>query len=148
MRHLDNWLKKLLLLAGLLEILAGLSHFAMPSFVYQARGFTLLNQDEINAVTLCILAVGILLIAFGALTLLFSFRATIYGKIILPYAIIKAILWLVRIILEFLFPLKISLFHLTRPTTVIMPLLILECLLFVMTAMVVIKKQRGMRDSS
>ena len=130
----NNWIKTILLIAGIIEIVAGLAHFTMPYFAYEARGFSFLNQDETNLITLCVFAVGILLIAFGTLTIFFALKAETAKQLLYFYVIIKSLLWLGRIILEIFYPVKISLFFIESPSKAIMPLLIFECLLFVFPA--------------
>jgi hypothetical protein len=142
----DNWIRRILLTAGVVEVVVGVSHFAMPYFAYHAKGFTLLNQHEINFVTLCVFAVGILLIAFGAVTICFSFNT--HNEMLLPYTIIQSILWLARIIIEILYPVKIGLFWIRQPTNVVISLLILEWLLFVLSALWVTMNRRMSNLSS
>ena len=132
MKGYDNSIKRLLLIAGVAEIVVGLSHFGMPYFAYQARGFALLSQKESDFVTLCVFAVGILLIAFGSVTILFALNAR--DEMVLPYAVIQSILWLARIILEIVYPVQVSLFHIENPARVVMTLLVAEWLLFTLAA--------------
>jgi hypothetical protein len=143
MRGHNDWVKRILLIAGIVEIVVGLSHFGMPHFAYQSKEFGLLNQDEINFVTLIVFAVGILLTAFGAVTVLISSKMEALKEILFSYALIKSILWLARIILELVYPVKIGLFWIAMPTNVIMPLLIIEWLLFVVSAVLIAVAYRG-----
>lgn len=136
------WIKTVLMIAGIIEILAGLAHFPMPHFVYQSKGFSLLNQNEIHLVTLCVFAVGILLIAFGAITISFVLKVDASNELHFIYASIKSLLWLARIILEIIYPIKISLFFIEKPTTVIMPLLIIAFLLFVFSAVLIVLNRK------
>lgn len=147
MENYNDWTRRILLIAGVVEIVVGLSHFAMPYYAYQAKGFTLLNQDERNFITLCVFAVGILLMAFGILTVFFSLRFEAVNEMLLYYVIIKSVLWLGRIILEISYPVKVALFYIGQPTMVVMPLLIFEWLLFVFSA-VLIAKIRRMSDKA
>ena len=127
----NRWIKTVLMTAGIIEIFAGLGHFAMPYFVYQSRGFSFLTQNEMNFATLGIFAIGILLIAFGAITISFALNVDASHELQCIYAAVKSILWMARIILEIIYPIKISLFFIEKPTIVIMPLLIAVFLLFV-----------------
>ena len=137
MENYKNWIKNILLLAGIIEIVAGLAHFAMPYFAYQTKGFSFLHQNEIDFITLCVFAVGILS-AFGSITIFFSLKAGAVNGMLLYYTIIKSFLWLARIILEILYPVKIPLFFIGQPTMVVMPLLIFECLLFVFSVLLIV----------
>lgn len=118
-------------MAGVVEILMGLLHFVMPKMVYESPGFHLLNGSQIDFISLSIYAVGILLVAFGSLTIVVSFNTGSCKVLLLPFLVIKSFLWSARISLELVFPVAISFFHLMRPTTLVMPLLIVETLLFV-----------------
>lgn len=133
----NSYIKTVLMTAGIIEMLAGLAHFAMPHFVYQPKGFSFLTQNEKHFIALGIFAVGILLIAFGILTILFSLKVDIKNELLFFYTIIKSFLWFARIILEILYPVKIPLFLMEQPTIVFMPLLILACMLFVSAAFII-----------
>ncbi|MBI5568881.1 MAG: hypothetical protein HY914_02960 [Desulfomonile tiedjei] len=132
MKGYGNGIARILLIAGVVEIVLGLSHFVMPYFAYQSKGFALLNPHEINLVTLAVAAIGILLIAFGAVTILFSLNTQ--NELLFAYAIIQSILWSARIILEILYPVQVSLFFIDNPAGVVMALLIAEWLLFILAA--------------
>jgi hypothetical protein len=134
MNKYSDYIGKFLLIAGVAEIAVGISHFAMPYFAYQSIGYSSLNYDEINFVTLCIFAVGILLIAFGILTVFFSLKKESAKGMLFYYCIIKSLLWLARIILEIIYPVKINLFYIEKPTMIILPLLFLVWLLFTLPA--------------
>jgi len=134
-----NLTKKILLAAGIIEIAVGLLHFAMPYFAYQAKGFSLLQPNEINFVTLVIFAVGILLVAFGSITMLFSRNVESMIEVLYYYVVIKTILWIGRVALELLYPVNLSMFYVEPFTLVVLPGLIIELLLFVVSV-VLIKK--------
>jgi hypothetical protein len=128
-----NWIAKMLLFAGLIEVVVGLLHFVIPISTYHSNGLGSLGDDEINFVTASIFAVGILLVAFGALTIEVSRKSELWKGLLLPFFKIKALLWCGRVVLEIIFPVTIPLFYFQRPTTVVMPLLILEASLFVIS---------------
>lgn len=126
----SGWLKKGLFIAGIMEIMIGISHFGMPYFVYQSDGLSALNPNETDFVTLSIFAIGILLIAFGCLTLFLAAAARKDHRILLGYCVIKSMLWLGRVSLEFMYPVKVSLYYIALPTLAVMPVLIIVCLIF------------------
>ena len=134
-----NLTKQILLAAGIIEIAVGLLHFAMPYFAYQTEGFSLLQSSEINFVTLVIFAVGILLVAFGSITILFSRKVESMIEVLYCYVVIKSILWVGRVVLELLYPVNLSMFYIEPFTLVVLPGLIIELLLFVVSV-VLIKK--------
>ena len=46
-----NWIAKMLLFAGLIEVVVGLLHFVIPISTYHSNGLGSLGDDEINFVT-------------------------------------------------------------------------------------------------
>jgi|APSaa5957512622_1039677.scaffolds.fasta_scaffold42262_1 hypothetical protein len=131
--------EQILLTAGVIEIAAGLLHFAMPSIAYQSKGFSLLHPDEINFVTLVVFAVGILLVAFGSLTIFFSKKVETAAEIVYTYVVIKTVLWIGRVVLEILYPVNLNMFNIEPFTLVVLPGIIIEMLLFVVSV-VLMKK--------
>ena len=69
-----NWIAKVMLFAGLIEVVVGLLHFVMPIFTYHSPGLGSLGDGEVNFVTASIFAVGLLLVAFGSLTIIMRIR--------------------------------------------------------------------------
>ncbi len=128
-------LKQILYVAGAIEIAVGLLHFAMPEFAYRAKGFSLLQQSEIDFVTLVIFSVGILLIAFGSLTMLFAKKIESTVELLYYYLMIKTVLWTARVVLELLYPVNLRMFNVEPFTTVVLPGLVVELLLFVISLM-------------
>ena len=124
-------LKTVLLVAGVIEIAVGLLHFGMPYFAYQSAGFMGLDSAEINFVTLIIYAVGILLIAFGCVTVLFGRQIKSTLNILTSYLVIKIALWAGRVLLELIYPVELSMFYIDPFTYIVLPGLIFELLLFV-----------------
>lgn len=52
----NNWIAKVLLFAGLIEVVVGLLHFVMPIFTYHSPGVGSLGNGEIKFVTSSIFA--------------------------------------------------------------------------------------------
>ena len=119
-------MKKLLLIIGSIEILVGLLHFFMPLFFTKSESFLLLPNIEINYLLLVTYAVGILLIAFGATTILLSKKTKELRKILYFYMIIQALLWTARVILELMYPVELEMFGIKPFTIIVLPGLILE----------------------
>jgi len=125
-----NLLRNILMMAGAIEICVALVHFAMPYFTQQGLGFKSLNPDEIDFINLLILAVGLLLLAFGCLTIFLAKRLESLVEMLFYYLVIKVILWVLRVVLELLYPVKIELFYIDPFTMIVLPGLVFECLLF------------------
>ncbi len=134
-----NRINNVLLAAGAIEIAVGLLHFAMPHFAYQSHGLTLLQPDELSSVTLCVFSVGILLLAFGTLTVFLAFRVESAPEVVFFYVAVKAILWSARLVLELLYPVNIGLFCIQPFTVLALPGIAIELLLFAFSAVLIRK---------
>jgi len=124
-------LKRLLLVAGTIEIAVGLAHFAMPHFANQSDGFVQLRTDESDFFTLVTFAVGILLIAFGCMTLVFAKDPVSTINVLLPYVVIKSALWAARVLLELAYPVTLKLFGVQPFTALASPGLVAVLGIFV-----------------
>jgi hypothetical protein len=142
MRDRGDVVRRLLLIAGIIEVVAGLAHFAIPSFAYQARGLALLTPDESGLVSAAILSVGILLIAFGALTIRLASKSS-PAEILMFYATLNSILWVARVVVELIYPVRISLFLVARPTVLLLPAFVLESALFLAAAVLLRAERRS-----
>lgn len=131
---MQNKIKLTLMLAGIVEILVGLVHFAMPPFLYESSGFEQLSIIESDYVLLVTYAVGILLMAFGATTILLASKIDEIKEIVYYYLLIKIALWTFRVLFEVLYPLGLNMFYIEPFTLIVMPGLIIELLLFVVSA--------------
>ena len=141
MKRQNSSAMRLLLVAGVIEVIAGLSHFAMPHFAHQSKGFSLLDQNELSFVNAGVFSVGILLMALGAFTIYLSRKEDISTEVLLYYGIIQSVLWLMRIVIEIVYPIKIPLFQIRQPTVFLLPLFIFEWLLFTIATMLINKKR-------
>lgn len=131
MKALNKWI---LQIAGTMEVIIGIAHFGMPYFAFQSPGFSQLNPEASDFITLCILAIGILLVGFGLITTFTATVAADANKALQTYTLIKACLFGARIILEILYPVSIPLFLIATPSTWVMTLLIVVWVLFVVSA--------------
>ena len=135
--------KYILIMAGTIEISVGLLHFFMPYFLYQSKGFEQLNSIESDYLLLVTYAVGILLVAFGSTTLLFSKKIEMLKEIIFYYLLIKIILWTIRVILEILYPLGLSMFYIEPFTSIVLPGLVIELFLFILAMILLINQKES-----
>jgi len=136
---MQNTIKYILFIAGIIEVLVGLLHFGMPSWLYQSTGFKLLNQIESDYLLLVTYAVGILLIVFGILTMILSFKIKELKELIYYYLIIKTLLWTARIILEIIYPIQLSMFYVKPFTSIVLPGLIIEFCFFLLSTILMKK---------
>ena len=123
-------LKTLIYTAGIIEVLVGLLHFFMPLFFDKSEIFSRLPMVEMDYLLLVTYAVGILLVAFGATTILFARRHKALYEILYLYLMIQTILWTARVILELLYPVGLEMFTLKPFTIIVLPGLIFEWGLF------------------
>ncbi len=131
-------LKKILLIAGLIELIAGLSHAFMPHFIYKSSGFSFLQPNEINVVTCCIFSVGILLVAFGTITIICALKYHHLDKLMMYYFFLtKSALWTFRTFLELMFPTEVSMFSITRPSFLLIPSFIFIDCLFILSVFLI-----------
>lgn len=124
-------LKRILLTAGGLELFVALLHFIMPYFAIQNVSISSLGTNELNFVSLLIYAVGILLLAFGSMTIVYSFNPQKTVDLLYYYLIIQVFLWALRVILEIVYPIQIKLFYVEPFSIIVLPSLVIELLLFV-----------------
>ncbi len=142
MKPRRNLAKTLLIVAGVIEIVVGLAHFGMSAFTPKSPEIAASAQSKPDSVTLLTLSVALLLMAFGACTLLLI-RESVPAQILFYYTVIKSAFWLGRVILEVIYPVKVPLFSLEQPTLVILPILVIVWLLFVVPAFLLAKQLRS-----
>ncbi len=127
-----QWIPRAILWAGVIEVLVGAMHFLMPPFVFRSAGFVSLSASEADFVRLILFALGFLLVALGSLTVVVSLHQEEWHGLLLPLLTIQSLLWCARIGIEVHYPVAVPLFFLDQPTTLVMPLLVFETLLFVL----------------
>jgi len=136
---MNNMLKNIMIVAGVQEIMVGILHFMMPYFLNQSAGFLQLSSTEMDFVILVTFATGILLVAFGSVTLLLSKVDLSMIKVLYYYLWIKIILWTARVVLELVYPVNLDMFYINPFTLVVFPGLVSELVLFII-AMFLVRK--------
>ena len=114
-------LKGILFIAAAVEVLVGLLHFVMPLEYRDSAGLGALDGAEADYVTLVTYAVGILLVAFGATTYLLARRPAHHLDVLVPYLLVKTILWAARSALEVAYPVQLEMFGVDPFTTLVLP---------------------------
>lgn len=127
-------LGRLLTIAGVIEIAVGLLHFAMPAFYHRSPALADLPDQDDDFIALVTFAVGILLIAFGATTLLFARRPHLHLDLLVPFLIIKTVLWTARLLLEIVYPVRLSMFGINPFTVIVTPGVAAELAIFAIAA--------------
>ncbi len=103
-------LRATLLAAGMTAIAVGLLHFFMPGQYRNSNGLAGLSSPEDDFVVLITFAVGVLLIASGAVTLLFAHRPERNPDLTYCYLLISVMLWAGRLGLELSYPVRLRMF--------------------------------------
>ena len=127
-------LKTLLIVAGTVEVMIGLLHFAMPTYYRRSPGLADLDGPEADFVTLVTFAVGILLIAFGVLTLGLSRHPARHLDVLLPYLVVNSVLWAGRLGLELIYPVRLDMFGIDPFTVVVTPGVAVQFILITLAA--------------
>ncbi len=126
-------LQQLLFVAGIAEIAVGLLHFFMPIYYRRSAGLANASLDEHERayVALVTYAVGILLLAFGAMTLTFARRPAAALDVLVPYLTIKCVLWAARLGLEVVYPVRLEMFGIDPFTILVLPGVAAELVVFI-----------------
>ncbi len=134
---------KLVFFGGVAELLIATAHFLMPFAISQANEIASLPVTYRNAVIHATIAVGFCLMVFGALSIYFSQKGLVGEQSTWVFGLSQGILWMVRVASEIFLPIRIPLFFLANPTTVILPMVIVIALLFLVPAVILWPKRQG-----
>lgn len=132
-------IRSVLTLAGTIDIALGLVHFLMPGLIYKSEGFHQLSSVETDMVTLSTVSVGVLLIAIGVISILCAVKYELSKELSRSVTLVLTILWLIRIIFELAFPVRIPLLYIASPTQVILPGLIVLWMVYAFTTFLMLK---------
>lgn len=121
---------KLFFIGGVAELLMAAIHFMMPGEINHVYEFTTLPDTLRSGVYHAIIAVGFCLMIFGFLSIYFSKKVLEGEQAAWVFGLSQGILWVMRVASEIALPIKIPLFYLSNPTTIILPLVILTALSF------------------
>lgn len=112
-------IRKLLLLGGLIELICGLLHFTWPFALIQTAEFIDLASSTKDLLMLLFFATGLCLTAFAVLSFYFSKKINSYAACVSVFALSQSILWLFRLIFEFIWPVQAPIFVLQNPSVFI-----------------------------
>lgn len=117
-------------IGGILEFLIALLHFLWPIQLVETGEFTSLSIDYSNYLVLSCISVGLCQALFGVLCFSAA-KALITGeKLAWLFCVTQSMLWLIRGVLEMIFPVRVPLFMINTPTILVLPLSFLLGLLF------------------
>lgn len=100
--------------AGFLVLAIGLAHFVMPSLGYAPDALAAIpDAQRDHFVYLGTYAIGTFLVTFGILTLLSGHGQ--HGRLETAFFGLMVFVWGARLVLEFIYPVDLSLFFLDEP---------------------------------
>lgn len=134
---------KLIFAGGIAELLVAVAHFLMPIAIGQRNEIAGLPAAYRNYVIHATIAVGLCMTAFGILSIYFSKRFQQGERAAWAFSLSQGILWTARIVSELVLPVKIPLFFLSNPTTVILPMVIVIALFFLIPTLVMQPGRQG-----
>ncbi len=120
----DRLMTTLPRISGFMVLAIGLAHFVMPTFGYSAGALAAIPEmQRDHFVYLGTYAIGTFLIAFGVMTLLTD--ANRRSPLETVFLGLMVVVWGARLMLEFVYPVDLSLFLLSNPH----PMLVLSIVL-------------------
>ena len=134
---------KLLFGGGIAELLVAILHFLMPLAIGRAVEIASLPVDYRNYVFHATIAIGLCMTVFGTLSIYFSLKMPQEERAAWVFGLSQGILWTARIVSELVLPVKIPLFFLSNPTTVILPMVIVITLLFLVPTLILWPGKQG-----
>jgi hypothetical protein len=133
----------LIFAGGITELLVAALHFLMPLAIGQASEINSLQLDYRNYVFHATLAIGLCMTVFGTLSIYFSRKMLQGEQAAWVFGLSQATLWIVRTVSELVLPVRIPLFFLSNPTTVILPMVIVIALLFLVPTLILLPGRQG-----
>lgn len=131
-----------LVLAGLVPLAVGIMHLFLPSFGFDdavLAQFTPASRSHF--VDLALYAIAVFLLAFAFLTFYFAARVESSGAIV--FSVVQSVVWVLRSILEVIFPVEIALFGMTGLSPRILGVSIAAALLYAVSVYFAVRARRG-----
>ena len=128
--------RKFLMAGGIAELVIAVVHFLMPLSICRSAEIAGVSAEYRSFLFLATFAVGACMLAFGSLSIYFGRRPSRDGHAWWVFSLSQGLLWMVRAILELILPVRIPLFFLSNPTTVILPAALVIAILFLSPVLV------------
>lgn len=122
--------KTLLFIGGILEFIVASFHFTWPYAMIQTGPFAELPEANKAFIVLATLAIGLVMLVFGSLSIYFAFRIRMGEYSALVFSLAQAILWTGRLILEILYPVRLPLYFIEQPSSMVIVLSLALILIF------------------
>jgi len=140
----NRWANRLIMIGGSLELLVALFHLIWP-LQLRTSEINLMSQDYRSLFLLAVITVGVCLAVFGLLSIYFSERIAVGDQAARVYVLSQGLLWIVRGILEIIFPLRVPLFIVAVPHYPVLPFCFLMGIvfllpLFVLNSSIIVEK--------
>lgn len=110
MEKRTNLITSILFVAGILEIVVGLGHFAFPELTLKSGGFLRLQADELDFIKTNMIGLGINLTVFGILTIVSSLNYNNLKRLPMYLTLVQAVKYFFRTILELIVPVSIPIY--------------------------------------
>ena len=118
----DRFLKVALLVGGILTTFIGVGHIFMPTHGYSsAIPSSMTSEMRDHFYYLATYAICAFLLTIGFLSIYFSQMDS--PKISFVVCAVLSLLWVVRALLEFIYPVEIKIFFMDRPTVILLPVI-------------------------
>jgi cell division protein FtsW (lipid II flippase) len=121
---------------GVTELAIAAAHFLMPLSIDRSARIAGVAEEYRSFLSLASIAIGVCLATLGGLSIYFSKRLSRDDRAGRFFCISQGLLWTVRVIFELILPVRIPLFFLSNPTTIILPMLVVIALLFLTSTLV------------
>lgn len=113
----NNLAKIAMIIGGLIELGIALGHFIMQRFILSSPEFSGLPKIHLDFVIHAAIAVGFCMLIFGFLAFYFSNKIT--EKSARVFSLSQAVLWTIRLISEFIYPIKVPMFGINNMSNLI-----------------------------
>ncbi|MBN1571900.1 MAG: hypothetical protein JW984_01750 [Deltaproteobacteria bacterium] len=129
-----------MMVGGIVEILIAVLHFVWPYELIRYGEFSFLSPKYQELLILSSIAIALCLFIFGTLSVYFSMRLKTESESAWLYGISQGILWLARAGFELIYPVKLPLYCIENPTTLVFPLALLLGIIF-LAPLLIFKKE-------
>ena len=126
-----------LAIGGIIEIVVAVIHFIWPWVLVDYGEFAGLSADYRGLLLLSSLAIGVCLSIFGFLSIYFSCRFAGDERSARVFGVSQGVLWEARAALEICYPVRLPLFFIATPTTIVLPMTVVLGLLYLVPLLLV-----------
>ena len=132
--------QKLLISAGVTVITLGFMHFIWGYNLIKYEIFNELPQRGKDLILLSTLGLGLCLSIFGILSIYFAMKIDKRPLTTMTYALSQAIFWIIRLVFEILYPIRLRIFVMNNPASKIIIVAIILSSLYLCSIFLIRKK--------